>query len=620
MLHFLNRSRCYVLTCLAILTVGLTSYPQDAPRQRGKQTQSKGNSSETKLLAISSLEDIAFKLRNLKDHETLPARASLADQLIKLLLPHNPEKCRELLDFLFAESLEELQIQQPKQQSGPGNSSNRSEGDSNPRTAINAVIHAAMRVDPKLAESYIAKYLESEKHNGSVDGSTVSDYYMKMGTAAIDLSTETATAMAQKSFEQNGQLNINILPFLRSLQEKDGKQCDQFLRTVIQQVRNGNGKNVNDLLLLYSYVFSINSVPIVSNRGLGIFYVAYKYNTDKNNVLPETVRFFLQTISDILLNNARYDSNFTQLTWGAQGDVLAIGIVEGEVGNAYPSLGSALRERQRSISSYLGAEGSSKAQGNIDKYANSVKNLKSKSTSGETVDSLLDNADKATDPDKKDLFYVHAAYLAVQTAGFDKAIDIASKVSSRHRKYITDLIRFTIAKNELGKGDLDQALEWARKSDDLVQQAYLLTLVGQSLNARNPKDADQVVLVLRDVEALVPRIDNRRERVSVQAGLAVFYSKIDQDRAFQLLQDAVSDAKKIDTFSGQTNVERTLLIGNEGFSIELYGPELSLLEAFAKQKPKDFAVGLSLADSLQLPLTRIRATLALCRGFFEQTT
>lgn len=82
------------------------------------------------------------------------------------------------------------------------------------------------------------------------------------------------------------------------------------------------GYDLNELLLLYSYVFSPKKVPYLTPRGLSLLQIPDYFDVSKDyTVDPKVAVLYLQTAMQVVLDLSRYSTDrIARLAAGVPGD------------------------------------------------------------------------------------------------------------------------------------------------------------------------------------------------------------------------------------------------------------------------------------------------------------
>lgn len=608
------RLACFTIFAILFVSLGTLAQPlsQSSPK-RPPQSRSRNNNSTIRQNAILVLDSAVGELREVED---IRARVSMAETIVKLLAKSRPERCRTMLDSLF-----EAALRLRKE-----SSSNKSE-DSNTNSILKKIIQLAAQLDPKLAQSYIDLCIKDEDVNAG-DSSTsakpsarTAALYMNLATELIEKDLMLALSMARRS------LSIAVLPdtliFLGTLRKRDLAQANSVFVAALNNVKMRRGTDVNELLLLYSYLFSPTRVPVVSSQGLGIFSVptylaiAVDYDVD-----PALARQYLSITADILMDAERYyPGNVERLTAGLLGDFCLVSLIGPAAGSYLPALAESLATQRHVLAGYLQPDGQAQAASSVERWNNMPGGVNPAGKEAvTTVEYLLKRADQVSDPNRKDQLYYRAAMIAAGTKGSDAAFEIVDKVSSQYREEAKQFIAFDIAMKAARSHHLEEAERLARRDNDLTRRSYVFTLIASSLLDEKSRDIVRAMEFLNEIELLVGKLDTDPEKVAVLVGGAAVASRLDAARAAYFLRAAIRIANKIEGFTGDTRIPRGLEIGGFLFAYTMYDDEFTLAEAINRLGANDFNQTIGDIRGFKNYLPRLQATVALCNGILSKTS
>src|SRR6185369_15141234 len=127
--------------------------------------------------------------------------------------------------------------------------------------------------------------------------------------------------------------------FLGTLRKKDVGLANAFLSTALQSVIARRGTDINELLLLYTYVFSpmrvlwLNSQGIVLRQIPGYQRVAQDYPID-----PTLAQQFLQASAQVLLTDPQYRQANLSASTGPAGDLYFISLIKPQAAKYAPKV------------------------------------------------------------------------------------------------------------------------------------------------------------------------------------------------------------------------------------------------------------------------------------------
>ncbi len=536
----------------------------------GRQASPRGKS-QTSPLRQNAVVLLDSTIDELDEVENVETRLTFAGDIVRLLATIRPERCRRMLDSLF-DDLSKLK----------GAEVARTDSRApNPDALFRKLIQVAASLDRKLARTYIDRYAEqsltqkAEPNTSAQTASLQADMNMMLALQLIETDPALAVTVAERSVRAG--VTTRTLEFLGALKRKDNNVAGAFFATALQSVNARQGNDVNELLLLYAYVFSPKRVLWLTPQGLvqrqipGYQQAAQDYPVDAR--LAEQ---FLRVSTEILLKGTQHRLTNIHLTNGASGDLYFINLIKPLAAAYAPSLFNPLSEQGNLLVSYLQPEQHSRLQSDMERV-NGTQNRRAEGVEkdGSALESLLSRADELPPSAKRDQLYYNAAMSAVHDKQYDLAAEIVERVSSESREKVRGFVEFSIAQKSVSERQLERAERWVLRDDDLARRAYVFTLMANSLLDDGGKDYSRADKFLNEADRLASKLDNSREAISVLLKEAEVYSRFDNPRASETLRLALKAANKNEGFTGDGKVNRRLEIGGFSFFYEMYDDRLS---------------------------------------------
>jgi hypothetical protein len=562
------------------------------------------------------LDSSVDELREIGD---LRARLELSESVVKLLAASKPDRCRRLLDSLFDDA---LRLRSAKPRDGDAR---RSLPD--PDLTIRKIIQIAGGFDRKLAQSYINTYTGEgaarEGNEGAPDQPPQLEaaLYLKLALELVERDPALASSVAIKGLRSA--VPYEAIIFLGALRKKDVGLADRVFADALQSIRARGGRDINELLLLYSYVFSPLQVLQAAARGIRLSDLSEDgasggaYRTD-----PALALHYLETARYVLLNSARYDpGNVERLRAGPAGDFLFINIIEPQVAVYLPDLAQPLSMQRSILAGYLNPDQRAELLASFGRWSNlqAGANQVSGGAQGPT-DFNMRLAEQTPYAGLKDELYYKAAETAVRGRKYETAIEIVEKMSSEYREKARQTIACRIAMQAARDGQVESAERWLRRGSDPASRAYVLTLIADSLVKGKSKDTVRAVEFLDEAVRVAQTLDGG-ERVAVLTGVTLVLSRFDAARAHELLREVVKAANKIEDFTGEVEVTRVVDMDGFYFGYTLYRDgEFTFTGAINQLGRADFNEALQGVQGLKSRLARLRAVVALCDGVLSGRT
>jgi hypothetical protein len=248
-------------------------------------------------MALAALGAVADELREVGD---INARVRLTDELVGLLARAKRERCRQLLDALFDDALKMWEA------AGAG-ARNPGGADS----VVGEVIGVAARFDQKLAASYVERFAGAEAgarkqespSQPSGPSGQAAEFYLRLALGLVDKDPALAVSTAARSLGYG--VTADTLLFLATLRKKDSALADGFALKALESVQ-ARGGDVNELFLLYAYVFSSPQVPYVRAQALALRQIPGYAGLAQGNPVDAGLRAaYLKAAARLMLDPAR---------------------------------------------------------------------------------------------------------------------------------------------------------------------------------------------------------------------------------------------------------------------------------------------------------------------------
>jgi hypothetical protein len=549
--------------------------------------------------ALSAADQVIDEIKEVED---LRSRVTLAEQIVRLPLKKRPERLRKLLDTIFDDA---IALSAPsKTRSAPADLN----------SILRRIIQSAALIDDELARGYIQALANvkapDETARSAIDLSVL---HLRVATELTQSNPSLAVELATRS------LGDGILPdtllFLASLRQVDIAAANRFFITALQSCQARGAKNINELLLLSSYVFSPLKVPTVASQGPGVLNipgyaeVAKNYETD-----PALARQYVRVMTEILLNPLRYSADSIEtLAFGAEGDFYALSIMEPWVATYEPSKARAISAQRITVMSNLQASRREAASSNAERWKNSPGN--SNLTSGATETNLeyvVSKAEDTADPKRKDQLYFRAALMATRLKKHEIALTLVERISAEYADRAKQFIRFDIALQDIQNEQFFEADKLARMDDVLARRAYIFTLIADSLTQERNKNTSRALQYLEEVQQLAGRLADEKEKLSVLIGAGNVYARLDTVRASETLQQIIKQTNRVEGFLGDSSIANVLEIGGFYFDYSIYSNGLTIFDLIKRLAAVSYYGTLQDIRSVKNRILRLQAVIALC--------
>jgi len=549
-----------------------------------RRQEERPNSREVALAVLSSLPE---EMRDIEDPEE---RLELVVRVAEVLERDSPERAKALLTAAFEEMLKYESDAKQTEMPDRWNALRK------------RIISRIARHDEELAKRLLDRLYE--RGFSSEETSSAQIGYVQFARGLIDDRPNLANYMARK--RMRSLLSWEGLLFLLDLREKDKAQADRLFLEVASQVASEGAKDVNELLLLYAYAFS-PALPLELTEKTPRMLSLPGYR--QGSADPEVAVPFLQSVIPPLLAPERYAGPGP--VWGPRGDFLFITVILPQCHRFLPAFVEEL-ERQRNVLATLIPE---RERSSLE---SSVSRSSSLPPQRESVESLLEKAERATHQRGKDRFLFLALDRAIQKGDFERASKIVEKFSMEKREEILSFLNYLRAEKAVKEGDLRQALDSARRPMRPSLKAYLLIVI--AFRQSSSGDQQEAMSSLIEAEHIVRKLEPDRVKASLLLGLSAIHGLLETPYALTVLREAVETINKAKDFQGDVSVGNLITVGDFSFAYEVDERVFSFELPFSLLGARDFHVTMAFARAVARPVLRARAVIAVCEGALKVKT
>lgn len=555
--------------------------------------------------AVAAVDQVIDQLDEIED---LGARAALAEKIVRVVGKSRSDRLRKMVKGLFDETMNLRSA--PAKAKSPDLDS-----------ITYKIIQTAAVIDLDLASGFIEVLSQTAASTTEAkNSSNRSLIYARIARQLSRSNTALAVEVATRSLADG--IVPDTLLFLATLRELNVSAANRFFLSALQSWQAKGGKDVNELLLLYSYVFSPLRIPTVVSQGIvtltisGYSELARSYEVD-----AALARQYLQVLKQTLLDPLRYTAgNIETLTLGAAGDFYALSIIEPWAAAFDSADASAFSARGNLVLSYMQASQRETAFSTASHWEDSTRNLNSVSGGIESrLQNLVEKAETTADSKRKDQLYFHAALEAVRLKRYATALTIVEKISVDYSEKAKQFIRFDIALQEIQDQKIFEAEKLARMDDVLVRRGYILTVVADNLTQGPQKDPSGALRYFYEVQQLADRLSDNREKLSTLIAVGNGYARLDTARASEILREIIKQANKMGDFVGDSSISNVLEINGFYFDYSLYATELTFFDLIKQLATVSYYATLQDLRSLKNRTLRLNAIIALCSAvIFDQ--
>ena len=542
------------------------------------------------------------------DDKAIAAR--IQAQIADLLWDANPDNAT---NHLKAAWLSAGKFEEPKRERSPVvNSSLRN-------SVRRDVLLVARKRAPQLASAWLDEMVEESKQAEKNERGTFDDRSAR-SAVLLQLANETVTGNAQAAAEllieslRDG-ISFNLQTVLVRLQQKDAALAETVFRAALARLRTAGMSDPNELLTLYSYLFTpgrvygANTSESRNQVQLAVGGPRVAVSASRQN--PALAREFLELASDLLLTAPVPEGGNGQLV--ARSLVSVIGVVLRVATEQLPEKAALLRARAQQLDSearFSTAPPQRRADMPETRPGESKESLAER-----RVDLLEETAAKGRDLLTRDIGYANAA-IATTVERYQRGLDLSGKIDEKNlRDGVRSWLLYRATLHFIRSGDFDQAQRLNLKNDDVTPRAICFVVGAQRLV--KDKDTIRANEWLREAGTLIRKSEANESTARIALGIVSTYGLFDTDAALDWLLFAVKLASKASPASlNEDHAPRFKRISGvtpisdvagdtRGFSLQ------SAVSVFASEQ---FEQVLSVLNDLASPEARGIAVLTLCRN------
>ena len=498
-------------------------------------------------------------------------------------------------------------------------------------TVVNSSLRNSVRRDvllvarkraPPLAATWLEEMVEESKQAEQNERGTFDDRSAR-SAVLLQIANETVNTNAPAAAEllieslRDG-ISFNFQTVLVRLQQKDAALAETVFRAALARLRTAGMSDPNELLTLYSYMFSpgrVYGANTSENRNqvqLAVGGSRVAVSAARQN--PALAREFLEVASDLLLTAQVPEGANSQPV--ARSLVSVIGIVLRAATEQLPEKAALLRARAQQLDSEARFS-TAPPQRRADIPETRVGESK-ESFAERRVALLEETAAKGRDVLTRDIGYATAA-VATTVERYQRGLDLVGKIDDKSlREGVRSWLLYRATLHFIRTGDLDQAPRLNLKNDDVVQRAICFVVGAQRLV--EDKDTIRAHVWLREAGTLVKRSEANETAARIALGIVSTYGKFDTLAALDSLSFAVKLTSKAAPGSlNEDYAPRFKRISGVTPISDVAGDTrgFSLQSAVSVFPPEQFEQVLSLLNDLTAPEVRGIAVLTLCSTFLK---
>jgi hypothetical protein len=493
------------------------------------------------------------------------------------------------------------------------------------------VIRLVGKHDTQLSRQFTDQYVEEkrleqeEKRNqnkqprsydaafGEVD--EASNDTLHIAEKLLAVNKKDAVSLAEQAFAKGIPQVAGYL--FTQIAQQDRESADKLYLMALDRMQRDKSPVPGQLLLLASYPFGDGNVWVSSGAGISSYHFPV---SDKFTIDEKIVQRFIAVAFVVLARNA--EANTMQLPdanvrVGAA--LFAAKLLQPRIAKYCPER---LREWGNLTDTLFHAAGDQTRMG-IDKTLNQISERAESETPAsmdDRIKKLLNRAQNTNNFAHRDDFYQKAALLADQKSDVSHALEIADRISNReHRRKLRSWLNFEAASRAIDARKFDEARQYASEVEATDQSAYLFSRIAQVALAG--KDQVKAHDLLAEAARRAIGAENTPEKLHALLVLISIYSRFDSLRGFDLANEAVGTANKLQNYDlDQGRLIRSLETpGGNGIGISVESTEeFEIGKSLASLAKSNFEPALLLARSLNYKPLGLMAIISVAASVFDK--
>jgi hypothetical protein len=618
-----------ILACLLIFSATANAQPNSVQKavvktadgnvKPARDPETERILKERRANAQSLLINLAADARNFND-QTLRARTMA--RIAGVLWEADHERARtmfraawdaaEIADKEGRERVQEDIRQQRNKTSGQGYAV------ASPPNIRREVLRLAAQRDRALGEELLGKYKEqTEREAGDVKNLSrnalnvderISQRLILAGQLLDAGDTERAMQFADPVL---GEINIQSVDFLSTLREKDSAVADQRYAAMFANAVASSQSDANTVSILSSYIFTPHLYLAFQGAGFSSSQMARA--AAPPDIAAGLRDEFFRVAANILMRPLASPGQ-DQTTAGPDGQYLVTKrLMPLFEKYAPPETTTALRAQLEALASVA----SNNARQRDDESLN--RGLAPEKPASDREQLLLDRIDRAKTSAERDQLNVQLAFF-LAGKGEMRARDYVDKIDDTEtRNSARAYVDGSMATQAITKKDTDRALEFVRTGDlTRLQKSWLLA---QAAKLLVKTDRDRALSLIDDAVSEARRIDaSDPDSARAFFGATNALLSLNRARAWDATSDAIKAANSAEKYTGEDG-HLTLRMITKGMNAVSSNPvaDFDVAGIFEALATEDYERALELARGFEHEAPRANAVIAIARSVLENT-
>ncbi len=422
-----------------------------------------------------------------------------------------------------------------------------------------------------------------------------------------DNDVERALQFAEPALARTTQMAVEFLVLLR---EKNPGMADERYVALLGRTVADAEADANTILLLSSYVLTPHLYMVVVPDG-GTQISQRRRDIVPPTDMPAAVRQAFSRAAVAVLMRPLAPPDQDRTSAGRGGTYFVTARLLPFVEQNTPALAADLRARLAALTPDVPTAERAEMDRDL------MRGLTSEAERGDPVQEALDRLPNAQTPEQRDAVYMQAAMSAAFKRD-PRARDYADKIDNADlRRQVRAFVDFAAVNQAVQNKDGAEVLRLAQSGElTPVQRTWALSEASRLLL---DNDRPRAVEALEAAAVEARRIDgDSPDRPRSLVAVATQFFKLDRNRAWELMTEAVKAANAAPEFTGADAglAARVQTRGNRS-TINFSAPSLDLGGIFATLAQEDMGRAVELAKSFTGEAPRATATLAVARAVLK---
>ncbi|HYO90599.1 MAG TPA: hypothetical protein VEQ40_03155, partial [Pyrinomonadaceae bacterium] len=404
------------------------------------------------------------------------------------------------------------------------------------------VMMVARRRAPDLAKRWLAEMAEEAERKGQERG--VFDDRTPRSTVLLDMAMAVAAhdakAAADLAMEslQDG-VSFGLQNVLLAIQQQDFELAQAVFQRALQRLRVAGMMDPNELLILYSYLYTPGRVQAAStSENRGNFSLAVAQNRPQVKAAaeqsPQLALEFLKAAAELLLN-APLPATTGQMEATARAQLSVINTLYPQISKQLPEQAAALRQRALQMESDAKfSPAPAERRADMPEYRPGEK---LEDFAERRIDLMEENAKREANPLRRDILYAEAA-IATAPARYERGWSLAGSIQDDQlRADLKNWLTYRATLHLIQANDLDRAYQLLSKNGEAAQRAASLVVGAQRLV--KAKELTRARDWLQEAQALLKKAEMDQNWTRITLGIVTTYGQFDKWAALEALNDGV---------------------------------------------------------------------------------